>query len=286
MSCRDEDAVRFPEFKSGINARVVLNADNSYINFSDLSNAAVIFDVYSINKDIDNIVYTVSFADADSSVAVFKTATVATLHQSDFVNGKVSQVKVTAAELAAALGLPGGTDYLAGGDKFSFTTKATLKDGRTFDASNSAPSIGSGANSSFTSAFTVFVGCPSDANSIVGTYYSIMEYNDAGEPTGDTVLVDVTFAGPEPFRYSVTDHTVELYVPYGGTKYPATFYDLCGTAILQPAVSFGNVVNLVTADPNFLPPAIVINGADTEFVLNWTETFNNISASVRFVKKH
>jgi hypothetical protein len=97
--------------------------------------------------------------------------------------------------------------------------------------------------------------------------------------------VTVTFAGPEPFRYKVTDHTVELYVPFGGKQYEATFYDLCGKAVLQPAVSFGNVINLETADPNFLSPDIKINGNSTEFVLNWFETFNQISASVRFVKK-
>ncbi len=73
-------------------------------------------------------------------------------------------------------------------------------------------------------------------------------------------------------------------MPYGGTKYPATFYDLCGTAILQPATSFGDVVNYVTTDPNYLSPAITINGDDVEFVLNWNETFNGIHASVRFVK--
>lgn len=286
VACRDEDVVRFPDMKSGVNARVSLYADRSYVNLENLSGASIAFDLYSINTDLEEIVYTATFADADSAVAVFPTITALTVSGSDFVSGKVTELEITAAELAEKFGLPGGVSYLSGGDNVTFKATVKLKDGRVFDASNSAPSITGGGNASFTTQFTVFVGCPSPQDDIVGTYYSIMEYNDAGEPVGDTVEVDVTFAGPEPFRYRVTDHTVELYVPYGGTKYPATFYDLCGTAILQPATSFGSVVNYVTDDPNFLSPAIVVNGSSTEFVLNWHETFNNIRASVRFVKKN
>lgn len=286
VACRDEDSVRFPDVKPGVNARVSLYADRSYVNLENLSSASIAFDLYSINSDIEQVVYTATFADADSSVAVFPTITALTVSGSDFVSGKATEIEITAAELAEKFGLPGGVGYLSGGDNFTFNATVTLKDGRTFDASNSAPSITGGGNASFTTQFTVFVGCPSPTDDIVGTYYSIMEYNDAGEPVGDTLEVEVTFAGPEPFRYRVTDHTVGLYVPYGGVKYPATFYDLCGTAILQPATSFGPVVNYVTDDANFLSPSLVINGTSTEFVLNWYETFNGIRASVKFVKKN
>ncbi len=87
-------------------------------------------------------------------------------------------------------------NYLKGGDNVTFNASVKLKDGRTFDASNSAPSISGGGSASFTTQFTVFVGCPSQQDKIVGKYYSIMEYNDAGEPVGDTVEVDVTFCRP------------------------------------------------------------------------------------------
>ncbi len=213
VACRDEDAVRFLDLKTGVNARVSLYADRSYVNLDNLNGASIAFDIYSINKDLEEITYTASFADADSAVAVFPTFTAFTIPASQFVSGKVTELKITAAELAEKFGLPGGVAYLEGGDNVTFSATVKLKDGRVFDASNSAPSITGGANASFTTQFTVFVGCPSPQNDIVGTYYSIMEYNDAGEPTGDTVEVDVTFAGPEPFRYRVTDHTAELYVP-------------------------------------------------------------------------
>ena len=199
-------------------------------------NASIAFDVYSVNTDLEEIVYSATFVEASDPDAVYPTVPAITVPGSAFVSGKASDIKITADELATLLNLPGGKDYFEGGDKVTFTAMAKLTDGRTFDATNSAPSITGGTFPSFTVQFDVFVGCPSPQEEIAGEYWSIMEYNDGGEPVGDTVDVTVTFAGPEPFRYHVTDHTVELYVPYGGTQYPADFYDICGQSILQPAI--------------------------------------------------
>jgi hypothetical protein len=286
VSCRDEDSVRFPDVAEGVNARLVLYPERSFINFSDLSSASVAFDIYSQNTNIEELLYTITFVDASSPNTVYPPVEAVKVPGSSFVNGKITEIELTADELAALIGLPGGKDFFDGGDKISFTTRATLTDGRVFTAANSAPSITGGAAASFTTQFDVFVGCPSPQDAIAGEYWAIMEYNDASEPIGDSVDVTVEFVGPEPFRYNVTDHTVELYVPYGGTQYEADFYDICGEAILQPATSFGNVVNYVDpADPNFLTATIDTSKPQTEFVLNWHETFNNIKASVRFVKK-
>ena len=285
VSCRDEELVRFPDVSSGVNARAILYPERSFINFSDLANASVAFDIYSENTDLEQIVYSATFVEASSPNTVFPTVEAITVPASSFVNGKATELEITADELAALFGLPGGKDYFEGGDRVTFTAEATLTDGRVFNAANSAPSITGGQAPSFTTRMDVFVGCPSPQDAIAGEYWSIMEYNDAAEPIGDTVDVTITFAGPEPFRYHVTDHTVELYVPYGGTQYDADFYDICGTAILQPTTSFGNVVDLQTADPNFLAPVINTSTEQTELVLNWHETFNNIKASIRFVKK-
>jgi hypothetical protein len=284
LACRDEDLVRFPDVSTGVNARLILYPERSYINFADLANASIAFDVYSVNTDIEEIVYSATFVEASDPNTVFPTVPAITVPGSSFVGGKASDINITADELATALNLPGGKDYFEGGDKVTFTAMAKLTDGRTFDANNSAPSITGGTFPSFTLQFDVFVGCPSPQEAIAGEYWSIMEFNDGGEPVGDTVDVTVTFAGPEPFRYHVTDHTVELYVPYGGTQYPADFYDICGQSILQPAVSFGNVVNAPSGG-NFLPAVIDTSTPQTKFVLNWHETNNNIKASIRFVKK-
>lgn len=286
VSCRDEDAVRIPEFESGVSARVFLYPDRSFVNFEDLTKASVAFDVYTFNKNIDEIIYYIRYVDASDPGTTYPTMTGLTVAGSSFVDGKVTELELTAAELTALFNLPGGINYLDGGDFFVFTTEARLTDGRVITATNSAPSITGGGSASFTTTFTVYVGCPSPTTTIAGTYEATMVYNNFGLGVGNTAEVEVTFVGPEPFRYRVTDHTVGLYVPFGGVKYPADFYDICGTTVLQPATSFGPVINLVNpSDPNLLPPVIDLSGAQPQFVLNWVETFNGVEATVRFVKK-
>ncbi|HMG90013.1 MAG TPA: hypothetical protein VK589_08130, partial [Chryseolinea sp.] len=191
LSCRDEDLVRFPDVATGVNARLILYPERSYINFADLGNAAIAFDVYSENTDLEEIVYSATFVEASSPNTVYPTVPAITVPGSAFVSGKATDVEITAEELAAVLNLPGGKDYFEGGDKVTFTAQAKLTDGRTFDANNSAPSITGGTFPSFTLQFDVFVGCPSPQDVIAGEYWSIMEYNDGGEPVGDTVDVDV-----------------------------------------------------------------------------------------------
>ena len=108
ISCRDEDAVRFPDVSTGVNARLLLYPERSFINFADLSSASVAFDLYSINQDLEEIVYTATFVDASSPTTVFPPVDAITVPASAFVNGKATDVEITAAELAALLGLPGG----------------------------------------------------------------------------------------------------------------------------------------------------------------------------------
>lgn len=286
VACEDEDAVRFPDLQTGVNARVFLYPERSFINFDNLANASVAFDVYSINKDLEEIVYSAQYFDASDPGTAYPQVPAITVPASAFVDGKATELEITAAELATLFNLPGGTAYLGGGDSFVFNAQAKLTDGRIIGITNSAPSITGGGAASFTTAFTTYVGCPSDANTIAGTYDATMEYNNFGLGIGHTVEVEVTFVGPEPFRYNITDHTGELYLPFGGTQYDADFYDICGTAVLQPATSFGPVINATTADDPSLPAATIdLSGPQPTFVLNWNETFNGIVASVRLVKK-
>ncbi len=37
LACRDEELVRFPDVSTGVNARLILYPERSYINFADLS---------------------------------------------------------------------------------------------------------------------------------------------------------------------------------------------------------------------------------------------------------
>lgn len=285
FACREEEEIRLPKLLTGVNARVILAyPDNTYFNLSDIGNAALAFDIYSKNKDLEKIEYLVTYTSVSGTVSTQQLGV--TVPASAFVNGKAERVSVSATELAQLFNLPGGTAALQGGDSFVLVPKAYLTDGRIFEAKNSGPSITTGANASFTTQIIAYVGCPSNANAIAGKYRSTMEYNNFGIGIGNEVEVTVTFVGPEPFRYRVTDHTAELYVPFDGTQFVADFYDICGTAVLQPATSFGPVVNFVPNPPdaNFGSPAINTTTAQTTFYLNWNETGNGIFASVRFEK--
>lgn len=177
VSCRDEEAVRFPKFQTGVNARVAFaDPARSFFNYADLANASLAFDVYSVNKDLDRLVYTVTYVDSSDPDAAFPDAEVV-VDGSEFVNGKAS-VELTSAEMAALFNLPGGYEYLDGGDNFVFNAKAVLTDGREIDANNSAPSITGGTSPSFTTQFIVFVACPFSVEEAVGTY--TITRDDAG----------------------------------------------------------------------------------------------------------
>jgi len=146
---------------NGVNSRVVFNdyPDNAYLKVTDLANASMKFDLYSANTDIDHIDFTATYKNQVGYVSPSKP--VFTVNGSDFVKGKVTALTKTATELAALFGVEGGIAGLAPGESFTFTQKAYLKDGRTFDATNSAPSIAASATGSFTAPFTVFIACPS-----------------------------------------------------------------------------------------------------------------------------
>lgn len=288
VACNDDGGNLPKGIQTGANARVLFAyPDNTYINFATISSAAVAFDVYSANSDLDRIEYSAVFNNFASGVASASKLAI-TVPKSSFVGGKATNVRITSKELATLFAIPGGETSLQGGDSFTFSTKVFLVDGRTFDATNSAPSITTSGTAAFTTAFTIFVGCPSEKSKIEGKYTSTIEYNDGGEPTGIPNEVTISFMGPEPFRYTVTDHTGKLYVPYGGKEYPADFFDICGTPVLLKSSSFGPVINYVPTSgeiPPFSQAIIDTSGPNTVIIFTWFETFNVLKASMKFVKK-
>jgi hypothetical protein len=290
ISCKDEDAIRFPEFENGVNARLFLYPERSFVNFADLANASVAFDVYSVNKDLAEIVYTATYVDADSAEAVFDPVPAIVVPGSAFVNGKATNVEITATELATALGLPGGTAYFEGGDRITFTAAAKLNDGRIFDANNSAPSITGGAAASFTTQFTVFVGCPSPVDEITGTTYTATIHTEDsgggppfGLPDSNTIEeVTITFVGPEPFRYRVSSHDAGWWAreDITGTEGgPADFFDICGDIIMQPKGSFGFGAAVDNGGGTYDPATGIIT-------MNWYNEFNDIYGFVTYVPEN
>jgi hypothetical protein len=290
VSCRDEDAARFPDFQSGVNARVFLYPDRSYINLDDLDNASVAFDVYSVNTDIDELIYTAHYVDADSATANFPSFDAIRVPGSAFVNGKATEVGISAAELAAGFGLPGGPGYFEGADNVTFTARAVLKDGRVIDGSNSAPSITGGGAASFTTSFVTYVGCPSPVEDITGKTYTatIRTYNSANNPpfglpdTSTKTGVTIRFVGPEPFRYEVSSHDAGWWArpDITGTEGgPGQFFDICSQIVMQPKASFGFGGANDSGGGSYDPATGVIK-------INWYNSFNDIYGDVVYTPEN
>lgn len=202
VSCRDEDKVRFPDFETGVNARVSVHPENLVLNFLDIANASLVFDIHSVNNDIDEITYTGTYTDASFPTQKFPTVEILKVPGSSFVNGVAANLELTAQELAEAFNLPGGADYLGGGDNFTFFASVKLKDGRIFDASNSAPSIAEGTNPSFTTQFKLYVSCPFSVDEAIGTYTIV---TDPGEWATEVDHQVEIVAGPEPNQVILKD---------------------------------------------------------------------------------
>ncbi len=168
FSCRDEDVIRTPQLQEAVNMRVVIDPEKSFINYQSLNTATFEFDVYSQNRNLQQVEFRGSYYDA-SEDASSDTVVVATLSQADFSNGK-ARVTLTPSQIATIFNLPGGVGGLATEDEINMITFVTLTDGRTFSYQNAAASITVNPdNSSFTSFFSTFVGCPSDIKTGVYT---------------------------------------------------------------------------------------------------------------------
>jgi hypothetical protein len=201
VACRDEEAVRMPKLQQGVNSRVVLDANHSFLDFGNLATASVVFDIYSQNKNIDKLTFAVNYNDVSDATAKFPIGSIE-VAGSSFVNGKAS-VTLTSQQIVDMFQLPGGVNYIGGGDNLVFTQSAKLTDGRVVNAANSAPSITGGTNASFTPNFTVLVACAFNVDEAVGTY-SITR-DDAGvSAPGDDLQVEVV-AGPGANEVTLKD---------------------------------------------------------------------------------
>lgn len=247
-SCVDEDKDRFPEFLDGVNMRVQVDPDNSFLNFQDLSNSKFVFDIYSSNKDLDKVEFLLTYVTIDSTYAEFPAIT---LGQSDFATGKVHK-EFTAADMAGFVGKTAA--QLQGGDLFNFRTRVTLNDGRVYpfvvledvevggtvrDFNNiDGGIVNNPAFASFTSRFSTFVGCPSN---LAGTYTTVTTgtSTDGCCPDPVTVNSSVTFTRTGPTTYRVTNFSAGLYdawycAPYdlcNGNTFnglASTMLDVCG----------------------------------------------------------
>jgi hypothetical protein len=283
VSCEDENTIRIPtDMDKGPNLRVQLDQGFLFIDFDDLAGAKSKFDVFSQSENLALVEISVFHISVDGVVS--DTATVKSYTQADIDtgNGQILGQEVTAQAMVDAIGLVGGLASLQGGDSFNFLNTTTLDNGVVYPSitvngnSNVTPNIvAASGTTSFTSGWTLFVGCPSDLEAIEGEYTSvIVSGNYFTGQTNDNVTI--AFQGPEPFRYVISDVSALAYVPFGGAAYPGDFYDICGNPQGLATSTFGTTTDTGggTWDP--------VNGVLT---LNYFESNNALSWQIVFTKK-
>jgi hypothetical protein len=247
VSCRNEDAIRFPAFEDGANVRVVIDPNASFFNFENLDAARFKYDVYSANTNIEKVDIFIYFVPINGDPQVKKLLETFTQADFDAGNGKISR-EYTAQEMVDLFEL-GSLDQLAGGDAFNFRNETTLTNGRVFSDStivSEAPAFGTNrpgsitaniiaatASTSFTSSFSTFVGCPSN----LGGRYKVVTTatsTDACCPDEITVEYETAITQTGATNYTLTDFSSGTYAawycaPYGLCA--ATFEGLGATAL-------------------------------------------------------
>mgnify|MGYP001796556791 CR=1 FL=1 len=168
------------------------------------------------------------------------------------------------------------TDDLGPSDVFTLSFNVVMTDGREFGPANTAAAICGTAGSNGTCTINVPVICPSNTEEFVGSYSSEITASNFAGFIGNTNDVTITFSGPEPFRYTISDISALSYAPFGGTEYPGDIFDICGVPQMQPTTTFGQTTDIGggTWDP--------VNGVLT---LNVFEAFNGLSWTIVFTKK-
>ncbi|MEM1405723.1 MAG: hypothetical protein AAGG59_03030 [Bacteroidota bacterium] len=161
-------------------------------------------------------------------------------------------------------------------DMFTLSFNVVMTDGREFGPANTAAAICGTAGSNGTCTINIPAICPSNVEEFEGSYSSEITASSFGGFIGSTNDVTITFSGPEPFRYTISDISALAYAPFGGVAYPGDIFDICGVPQMQPTSTFGRTTDTGggTWDP--------VNGVLT---LNVFESNNSISWTIVFTKK-
>lgn len=246
-SCRNPDAIRFPELEDGANVRIVVDPNASFFNFENLANAKFVYDVYTENTNIETVDIYVYFLPVNGDPAEKKL--LETYTQADFNagNGKIHR-EFTAQFMVDFFNL-GSLDNLNGGDGFNFRNVTRLTNGREFSDStflSDSPSFGTNrpnslttniiqasASTSFTCCVSTFVGCPSNLG---GTYNVVTTATSTDGCCPDPVTVEYTskIVQTGATNYTLTDFSAGTYsawycAPYGLCA--ATFEGLGATGL-------------------------------------------------------
>ena len=205
FACEDEDKIRFPEFEDGVNMRVVIDPNKSFLDFADLTNARFAYEVFSENQNLDAVNFFLTYVAPDTT---YPEVLVESFGQADFTNGKLAR-EYTSEQMANWLGLTSAE--LNPGDQFNFRTVVELTNGMVFPDTilrnveiggakqnflNVTPNIlNNAATTSFTSTFSTFVLCEFIRDEALGKYQIVRD--DFVTTLDPTRLVEAV-AGPGP----------------------------------------------------------------------------------------
>lgn len=245
IACRDEDAVRVPEFKNAPNLRMQLRPENSYFNFATISEAKLVYDLYSENYDeIESVEISFRYQRNGNPTCAnggcIGPLVVKTYSASDLAaaQGIMIGEEITIQDVTTLIGL--NTSELTGGDQFFFVNKTTMKDGRvyptaTIGANDNIPGIYDTPGASFTASFAAIVGCPL-VDAFTGNYRIEQVTGDVnwnGAPT-QPIFAPIGTAA----LTAVNPITRSINVTYlGFTARPLSFILLCNNVVLPTQTS-------------------------------------------------
>lgn len=198
IACEDEETFRIPqEFATGPNVRFQVDQSTINLDFTNLSNARLEYDLFSESNDIETIELFVMYNNVNAGTSTDSILLITyTQADLDAGGGEIRDQGFTADQLATAVGLSGSGD-LNGGDSFVFVNITTMTDGRVYPGPtvngnlNVTPNvINSALTTSFTSTWTSFVACPLP-NSFNGTYDVSPDTCYPGNFTGPVTLTQV-----------------------------------------------------------------------------------------------
>jgi hypothetical protein len=267
-SCADEDTIRIPEFERGVSARASVVAEKSFLNFLDLANASYSFIYTSANADeIDRVDIFLTYTNLEEG-ETYPEVPFATVRGNEFPR----TFDIPASELAGAFGRD--ISELGGGDTFDFRFVATMTDGRTFSAENSAPDINANpGGASFTTTLNTFVGCPTEI--VSGSYTG----TDAGcpvDPFGGAIRTktDININQVGAVEFTISDVSLGYYTVFGfNDNQPVTLLDVCNNIGTSSNQAQFNIVVSGAHDP-----------ATSTIDLQWRDLGNGITCDIQLVK--
>jgi hypothetical protein len=262
FACSDD--VRIPDFEDGPNVRIIVDTKSAAINFfSDISQAKIKYDLYSENKNIDNVDIRVQRNGTGTPVSIVK------FTQADFDNGDgvIKGQELTLTQVAAALNLPGGISGFQGADKLTFFNFTTLTNGVTYPSAtvngqlNLSPTIQqANASTSFTSNFQVNLICPSTIpeGSYTATQTDTDVFFGGPNPLPSTNQVTITKVAGTTNQYLISDISAGGYFECCGASgfkkdQPAIIRDVClGISVVSGSnaqITIGQGVSAGSWDP-------------------------------------